>query len=376
MIIPGQGVRVVRMYLAALCADKPALHAMIGLKIGSCHRGCHLCCFDLKRNMDPYDPNVHKFRDYELLLKMQRFCAEYCVRLEAGADVSALKERYSAASKFCEYYGALGAVTAFANGPLGYNSPSDVFKIAVRDIFHDLEAGLFPAILMMVLRIVQAISHNDTRYSDALSLLDACTSSKRMLRIVPRYEGMDHTSFHEGCGTMLLKTATGQANSGATGTTAGMRSSWSKVMMTAILVAIGTSNGDILPVQDNYILKRTVKVTTTESVTVQDSTTNIGKKRKVTTSATEARDNNACIGNPSRLCTLVLAIALDVYAEFNRSFWTPELVAQVEKKVRELQACFSVLHQVMISCCRVPSHEDDYQVPSLVPYLFNFIPSN
>jgi hypothetical protein len=364
MVIPGLGVRVVRMYLAALCADKLALYPMIGLKSGNCNRGCHLCCFDLRRNMDPYDPNVQKFRDFELLLKMQTFCADYSMRLEAGQDTTALKQRHSAAFKFCTKYGALNAATAFANGPLGYDSPSDVFRIAVRDIFHDLEAGLFPSIIMMVLRIVQAVSQNDDHYRDAMSQLDKYTSTKRMARIAPRYERMDHTSFQEGCATMLLKTATGQANSGAAGTTAGMRSSWSKVMMTAILIAIGTSNGDILPVQDNYVLKRTVKVTTTESVNVifEDPTTNRGKKRKVTTLATESRDNNVCIGNPSRLCTQVLAIALDVYAEFNRSFWTPELVRLVEKKVRELQACFSVLNQVMVTCCRVALHEDDFQV--------------
>jgi hypothetical protein len=361
MIIPGHGVRVVRTYLAAICGDKPALHAMVGLKTGNCHRQCHICCFDRRRNIDPYDDSIHKKRDFTLLLNLQAICADYLMKLEAGEDVSALQHDYSKASKFLTYYGAIPLVTPFSRAPLGWGDPSAVFKTAVRDIFHDLEAGLFPSIVMMVLRIIQAISEHDSRYHDAISLLDEFTSSKRVSRHPPRYKKMDHTTFHEGCASMLLGTSTGQANSGATGTTAGMRSSWSKVMMTALLVAVGTSNGLILPQKKHYVIKRQVKVTTTKKVTTTQE--DITKRRTIT--ETHTRNNDADIGDPTRLCTQVLSIALDVYAEFNRSLWTPSIVTHVEQKVRELQSYMTVLHQVMVSCCRVSLNEEDYQVRPL-----------
>jgi hypothetical protein len=364
MIVPGHGVRVVRMYLAAICGDKPALHAMIGLKSGNCHRCCHLCCFDLNHNMDPYDPSIHKPRNFIMLLKTQAFCFDCQKQLETNVDLSNLVHSNSAALKFIKFYGAQPRVTPFVEASLGWNCPSSVFEIAVRDIFHDLEAGLFPSIVMMVLRIVQSISQNDPQYRNAISLLDEFTSPKRATRHPPRYRKMDHTSFSEGCASLLLKTSTGQANSGSTGTTAGMRSSWSKVMMTALLVAIGTSDGLILPVNDHYMLKRKVRVTTTESeyVTYQDPHTHQNKRNKRTVSETQSKNHNVLICNPTRLCTQALAIALDVYAEFNRSVWTQEVVNQVEQKVRELQTCMTVLHQVMVAASRVSLNEEGYQV--------------
>jgi hypothetical protein len=364
MIIPGLGVRVVRTYVAALCGDKPALHAMIGLKVGTCLRGCHICCYDMKNNKDPYDPNVHKERDFGLLLRAQNFCREYTIRIEAGEDVSVHAERFAACTKFCTFYGAHPMVTTLTTKAHGYDCRSAVFKTAVRDIFHDLEAGVFPSIIMMVLRIIQAISKNDDRYHDVIGELDQYTSTRRMMRHPPRYKKMDHTNFHEGCASLLLNTATGQANAGVTGTTAGMRSSWSKVMMAALLVAIGTSNGAILPKDNLYFLKRTVRVTTTkkEDIPVEGQSSSKSKKRKRTITETQTRNDTVCIGHPTRLCCQALAIALDVFAEFHRDVWTPGVVVQVEQKVRELQAVVTVLHQVMVAACRVSSKEEDYQV--------------
>jgi hypothetical protein len=355
MIIPGLGIRTVRMYLAALCGDKPALYAMAGLKTGNCHRGCHICCFDIRRNCDPYDPNVHIIRDFDLLLECQKTCVDYLEAEEAGSDTSTLGQRYEAASNFCDYYGALPMVTPFTTAALGWGRPSAIFNSTVRDIFHDLEAGLFPSIIMMILRIVNAIARNDSQYSNAISVLDEFTSARRVMRHPPRYKKMDHTTFHEGCASMLLNTATGQANAGSTGTTAGMRSSWSKVMMMALHVAIGTSDGQILPNRKFYALNRKIRLAKLKSQRGHDPKSHVKGKKKTVKSTVYLK-------NPAKMCARTLAIALDVYAEFNRSVWTTDLVIQVEKKVRELQSCVTVLHHVMVACCRVTCDIEDYQV--------------
>ena len=52
MIIPGRGLSVVPMYLAAINADRLALHLLIGLKKGNCARSCHLCCCRKKKQED------------------------------------------------------------------------------------------------------------------------------------------------------------------------------------------------------------------------------------------------------------------------------------------------------------------------------------
>lgn len=375
ILIPTQGYVTIRPYLAVVLGDKPAIHAMMAIKHGNnCKLPCHLCIYQLEDSFEPHDKEKNTERDYELILQSQTICGSYLNKLELGEldqnEINTLRPLYLKAEAICDFYGAHPFVTSLIKAPLGYDNALSIFVTHVRDIFHDLEAGLFPSIIMMCLRIVLAISTSkDVQYRDAIALLDHFTSTSRLClkSMNPNYQNQDHADFMYGCASIILKTAIGKADVGATGSMAGMRCAWSKPILMALLIAFTTSNGSILPDREKYVFQKTVtnSQSTTETVEIEDNKKKKTQKprKKVLHTTTKFRMSKSVnLKNPMLICSRTIALALDLSAEFKRTVFNEHIVEELRQKVLEFQSCFIVLHQVMVAVCRVREESDDYKV--------------
>ena len=333
---------MIRMFLAAVNGDQPALHDTLCTKGQSTH-GCHICCFNTKLNSSPYDPAIHKDRDFPLQLGQQQLAKRRNdIVLLSGHDAIDNLELTNAV-KFCKEWGVHEYSCTLYGIPIGYSDPAQIFRVAVRDLFHDLDAGIFKSVNTAVLQICKAFADTQDQFNDALVIIDRGTSRRRMIRHQPHFRHFDYTTqFGNGLATKLLSTTQAQSNRGATGSTGGARSSWSKVMTASILNVLGATGGKVLPDQDDYEFSKYVKA-------------NKKKKRA-------GFDKVIKLSNLRRICCLALYSVLDFSMEMLREKWTPELVAIAVQKARAVQSTFIVLYQNMVSITRNEETGDKYEV--------------
>ena len=344
IFIPGLGLRVVRTFLAAMNADQPALHAMLCTK-GQSNRGCHICCFRTKKNSVPYDPAIHKDRDFHLQLRQQQLAQTRNKLTLAGGNQSLNHtSELSKASTFCKQWGLHEYPCALYGIPIGYPDPVHIFRTAVCDLFHDLDSGIFKAVNNAVIQICKAFADSQDKFTRALVLIDRATSRARMVRHPPEFRHYDYTTqFGEGLATKILSTIQAQENRGATGSSGHARSSWSKVMTDAILTVLGGTKGTILPDEDIYEFVRNVRA-------------NAKQNREKFQKTIQLR-------NIRRICCLALYSVLDFSMEMLREKWTTELVTIAVQKARAVQSTFIVLYQNMVTICRNEgADEDKYEV--------------
>ena len=129
---------------------------------------------------------------------------------------------------------------------------------------HDLENGVAPATLMMVIHIIEECSKIvDNRWRSGCALFDLRTSTARSSKgfQVPKFEHLNWTDYNRGLFTILGRTEIGENNTGIGGSLGGMRSSWSLNQCLKAIFAIGL-NGDLIPNED-IVVKQRIKAKTT-----------------------------------------------------------------------------------------------------------------
>jgi hypothetical protein len=271
-------------------------------------------------------------------------------------DDTILKELTKAnPGKFLKEWGLQSYVPALYGIPHVYLPNHERFIWCfVRDIFHDLDAGIFPAVLTDSLRIIQDLDPSGR----VLNKLNSATSNSRMNKYPPEYKNVDFFTTWKGVPDYILGPKK-KKNTGSCGNSGGMRSSWVKGMIDRLLLAIGDSN-DVLPDDDEYVLR---KPKFTHSITF-DENDNETEPAAETTCGIEV-----AIKNPARLICMVLFASLDVYYEFMRKKWTKDLITNVVHKARRLQTLHAVLHYNMVAICRKKENDRDYEVTDFKFYI-------
>lgn len=352
MIIPGKGKVVVRMYLAAVNADKPALFLLQGLKEGQCSSGCNVCCYQTKRLGVTYDEEIHKDRDYNLQYRIQKFLKTK--REQQKLNSAAVKE----ATKFIQKWGLLIDPPTLYGIPTAYVSPDMFYHICNSDLFHDLDSGVIPAINGDVVSFIQGIEKYVDGYQCVLANLDLNTSKKRVSRQVPVIKNLNYYLLDNGVPEIVLGKDFIKRIKGSTAGTGGLRSSWSINMSDKLLTAIG-DDGKIAPDSSDYIeivkkhkgvFKKNIK----------------GKKKKQKSKKGEYEiepwEEIISVRNPAFIICGALYAVMDVYYFIKRQFWNPSLVAVLELKLRRLQSFHVVLHHNVVALNQNAKSDLDYQV--------------
>jgi hypothetical protein len=141
----------------------------------------------------------------------------------------------------------------------------------------------------------------------------------------------------KGVVDLILGTTDSKANKGSTGSSGGMRSSWTKGMLDRILLAVGDGS-DVLPNSDEF---------------------NVRKKKQ------GSPDIIVCIKNPAKIVCMTIYAALDLFYELHRDNWTTELAKAVKHKVRRLQTLHTVLHHNIVTASRHTTKEQEHEVTDM-----------
>ena len=340
LMIPGfERPVTVRMYIAAFNGDKPALHDMLNIKTGNCSYGCHLCCYNTSNNSVVYDERKHRLRDFNMQVQAQRVVAHTRKVVHSGMAHTLTpieKQANTSAKEFLDKWGLKDSLPAFYNAPIGF--PTEYLSLAfIRDQFHDL-SGILAAILGDSLQMINAIGKMaDSPFKNSINRINEATSTKRVNRHPPFMSHVDFWTFNKGVADVILRTGHFDSNTGSTGTSAGMRSSWVKGMLDKLLVAIG-DDGSIVPDGEDFTYKLHVK----------------GVKSKTDKSKYDVApyDIEVKVCNPAGVICSALYAGLDLYYELQRDRWTEDLIKHAQEKVRRVQTLHTTLHHNMVHMCR------------------------
>ena len=213
--------------------------------------GCSNCCCEQAHTSDVYCPLVHEQRNHTKQKEMMSLRRQYIEKKENGLVVTALETE---GNKFCESWGIQQCAIppGFLGCPIPSDNQDDLPIHAVRDIFHDMFAGIFQTLVLTTLRLLSGLAKiGNSIDSDVLAIVDSRTSKRHvpMTSTVPDIPHLEWTTYSEGLVSLLFKKDT---KSGAAGKAGSMRSSWSLNQLLMILLAIGPW-GNLIPNVDNFM---------------------------------------------------------------------------------------------------------------------------
>ena len=337
---------VVRMYLASVNGDKPALYTTMGYKKGQCIRGCQLCCYCTRRGSVTFNPKKQFTRDFNVQVKVQALVEGV---LDRQINKIAIDQQINIAFKkavgntgWLAQWGLREQLPVFYGIPTAYPKSEDFYRCFIRDIFHDFDAGLFGAILQDGLQLIECCCKERDGILRTTRNKANCATGIRVNACRPELRHVDHFTWKKGIVDLILGTSDAKANKGSTGSSGGMRSSWTKGMIDRVLLAIG-DGCDILPTDDEFRIRKH---------------SNNGEPGVV------------IVKNPAKLVCMTFYAALDVYYDFLRDKWNEELVKNIAQKVRRLQSLHTVLHHNVVTATRTATKEQEYEVNKSV---FNLI---